>query len=75
MLNFPTMKPLNKHVTEYYQGNKFLGSVVNDGEIPQAEVGYYGRTFMTDGTVRLKRVHKASKQTPIEVVRYNLQGR
>lgn len=69
------MKPLNKHIAEYYQGNKFLGSITHEGEVPQNQVGYYGRTFMTDGTVRLKRVHKASKQTPIEVVRYNLQGR
>lgn len=69
------MQPLDKHVVEYYKDNKFLGSIVLDGEIPQNQVGYYGRTFMTDGTVRLKRVHKASKQNPIEVVRYNLQGR
>ena len=69
------MKALNKHIQEYYQGTKFLGTTTHEGEVPQDQVGYYGRTFITDGTVRLKRVHKASAATPIEVVRYNLQGR
>jgi hypothetical protein len=69
------MKPLNKHIAEYYQGNKFLGSTTHEGEVPQDQVGYYGKALMTDGTVRLKRVYKASAATPIEVVRYNLQGR
>ena len=69
------MKSLNKHIREYYQGNKFLGSTTHDGEVPQEKVGYYGATKMTTGEVRLKRIHKATQERPIEVVLYNLQGR
>lgn len=69
------MQPLDKHVVEYYKDNKFLGSTVLDGEIPQAEVGYYGKQFMVEGEVRLNKVYKATAESPIEVVRYNLQGR
>jgi hypothetical protein len=69
------MKNLNKHIQEYYQGTKFLGTTTHIGEVSQDQVGYHGRTFMTDGAVRLKRLHKATKETPVEVVRYNLQGR
>ena len=69
------MQPLDKHIVEYYKANKFLGSIVLDGEIPQAEVGYHGKQFIDEGEVRLKRVYKATVESPIEVVRYNLQGR
>jgi hypothetical protein len=64
-----------KHTVEYYQGNKFLGSIVCEGEVPQEAVGYYGKTLITAGEVRLKRIHKATEAKPIEVVKYNLQGR
>ena len=63
------MKNLNKHIQEYYQGTKFLGTTTHEGDVSQDQVGYHGRTFITDGTVRLKRVHKASAATPIMVVR------
>lgn len=69
------MKPLNKHIVEYYQGTKFLGSTTHEGEVPQSEVGYYGQRLMTEGEVRLRRVHKATTIAPITMVRYNLQGR
>ena len=69
------MKPLNKHIEEYYQGNKYLGSTTHDGEVPQEQVGYYGQRKMTEGEVRLKRVYKASEANPLTVVYYNLQGR
>lgn len=70
-----TMTPLRKHVIEYYQGNKLLGTTTHDGEVQQAEVGYYGKTLITSGEVRLKRIYRASELAPIEVVKYNLQGR
>lgn len=69
------MISLNKHIKEYYQGNKFLGSTTHEGEVPANRVGYYGMTKMTEGEVRLKKVYKASAQRPIEVVCYNMQGR
>lgn len=69
------MKPLNKHITEYYLGNKFLGTTTHEGEVPQEEVGYYGQRQMTDGEVRLKRIHKATAEKPLTTIRYNLQGR
>lgn len=69
------MKPLNKHITEYYRGNKFLGATTHEGEVPQAEVGYYGQRQMTSGEVKLKRVYKATEADPLTTIRYNLQGR
>ena len=69
------MNSMNKHIAEYYQGNKYLGSITHDGEVPQEQVGYYGQRKMTEGEVRLKRVHKASEANPLTVVYYNLQGR
>lgn len=66
---------LDKHVVEYYQGNKFLGSIVINGTIPDDLQGYYGKTLMKAGQVKLKRIHKATDDNPIEVIRYNLQGR
>jgi hypothetical protein len=66
------MKPLNKHIAEYYQGNKFLGSITHDGEVPQEQVGYYGQRKMTEGEVRLKRVHKASEANPLTVAAHQL---
>lgn len=69
------MSNIGKHVVEFYKANKFLGSKVMDGDIPQEQVGYYGKTLMTAGQVALKRVYKATDAQPIEVVKYNLQGR
>ena len=69
------MKSLNKYIAEYYQGNKYLGSITHDGEVPQEQVGYYGQRKVTQGEVRLKRLHKASEANPLTVIYYNLQGR
>ncbi len=66
---------LDKHVREYYRGNKYLGSTTHDGQVPQSQVGYNGRRNMTSGQVVLKRIHRATEGDPLTVIYYNLQGR
>lgn len=66
---------LDKHVIEYYRGNKYLGSTTHDGQVPQSQVGYNGRRNMTSGQVVFKRIHRATEEDPLTIIYYNLQGR
>lgn len=69
------MTHLGKYIIEYYQQGKFLGTHTVEGELSDDEVGYVNRTYKTEGTVKTKKVHKATESDPIMVVKYNLQGR
>jgi hypothetical protein len=69
------MKNIGKHIIEYYQQGKFLGTHTVECELSDDEVGYVNRTQITEGQVKTKRVYKATESDPIMVVKYNLQGR
>jgi hypothetical protein len=69
------MISLNKHIVEYYQQNKFLGSVTINGSIEDNEVGYTNQKLQIDGSIQLKKKYTATKENPFKVIKYNLQGR
>jgi hypothetical protein len=69
------MKAINKHIVEYYQAKKFLGSVTIDGIVSDNEVGYTNQTLQTEGTIQLKKKYTATKENPLKLIKYNMQGR
>lgn len=69
------MKNIGKHIFEYYQNGKYIGSHTFDGILRSDEVAYANRSYITDGVVQLKRKYKATPEQPIKVIKYNLQGR
>jgi hypothetical protein len=69
------MKAINKHIVEYYQAKKFLGSVTIDGVVADNEIGYSNQTSQTSGEIKLKKVYKATLTNPFTIIKYNMQGR
>mgnify|MGYP003342170120 CR=1 FL=1 len=69
------MISLNKHIVEYYQQNKFLGTITVEGLISDNEVGYSNQTQQFEGTIQLKKKHTATKENPFRLIKYNLNGR
>ena len=66
---------LNKHVVEYYQNGKFIGSEFIEGEVAQSEIGYSNAIILTEGKKKFKRIFTATTVSPFKVVKYNLQGK
>ena len=69
------MKNIGQHIVEYYQNNKYLGSVVCSDVLPDNQIGYINQVKIYDGEVKFKKKHKASIEQPFITIRYNLQGR
>lgn len=65
----------NKHINEYYQNSKYLGSETFEGTIEASLIGWENRTFMKEGEIKFKKKYKATPDKPIMIIKYNLQGR
>lgn len=69
------MTSLNKHINEYYQSNKLIGTETFEGSVDSSCIGWENRTFIKEGEMKFKKKYKASSEKPIMVIKYNLQGR
>ncbi len=70
-----TFTSLNKHIVEFYQSGKFIGHQIHEGKISIDQIGYENKQMICDGFFQLKKKYVATKNQPITLIKYNLNGR